>query len=141
MRQRVCWTSARLSQQEKASPRTSWSKTPQSAPSPVQQEDDNSIDLHDNDIPCTDPDVPTTDGLDPQHRNQLRSILRRRREKRRDEVSNYKLHGSGILTLPQGCKLHTGYSTLTAYQSVGSNITYPIIIPDIRTEYFEYCIS
>lgn len=51
-----------------------------------------------------------------------------------NEVSNHKLQGSGIVTLSQGCTLHTGYSTLSAYQSMEENATSPIIIPDIRTD-------
>ncbi|KAM3958765.1 LOW QUALITY PROTEIN: uncharacterized protein ACR2FA_007170 [Aphomia sociella] len=49
-------------------------------------------------------------------------------------VTHHKLQGAGILSLPQNCKFHTGYSTLTAFHSTEENITYPIIIPDIRTE-------
>lgn len=51
-----------------------------------------------------------------------------------NEVSTYKLRGSGILTLPQGCKLHTGYSILSAFHTTEENITFPIIVPDIRNE-------
>lgn len=51
-----------------------------------------------------------------------------------DEVSNHKLQGSGVITLPQGCKLHTRYSTLTAFQENEENTTIPIIVPDIRTD-------
>lgn len=51
-----------------------------------------------------------------------------------NELSNFKLQGAGVLTLPQGCKLHTGYSTLAAYQEAEENVTIPIVIPDIRTD-------
>ncbi|XP_075990621.1 uncharacterized protein LOC142986184 [Anticarsia gemmatalis] len=51
-----------------------------------------------------------------------------------NEISNHKLQGSGIINLTEGCKLHTGYSTLSAYQSSEDNVTYPVIVPDIRTE-------
>ncbi|CAG9781847.1 unnamed protein product [Diatraea saccharalis] len=56
-----------------------------------------------------------------------------------NEVSQYKLQGVGLLTLPKNCKLFTGYSTLTAFQTSEENVTYPIIMPDIRMEdCFEY---
>lgn len=51
-----------------------------------------------------------------------------------NQLSNFKLQGAGVLTLPQGCKLHTGYSTLAAYQEAEENVTIPIVIPDIRTD-------
>ena len=50
------------------------------------------------------------------------------------EVSHHKLQGAGIITIPMNCKLHTGYSTLSAFRTTEENVTYPIIIPDIRTE-------
>jgi hypothetical protein len=46
------------------------------------------------------------------------------------------MQGAGILTLPQNCKFYTGYSTLTAFQLSEENITYPVIIPDIRNDDF-----
>lgn len=52
----------------------------------------------------------------------------------RNEVTHHKLHGAGILNLPKNCKLYTGYSTLTAFQTTEENVTNPIIIPDIRTD-------
>ncbi|XP_063369303.1 uncharacterized protein LOC134657671 [Cydia amplana] len=51
-----------------------------------------------------------------------------------NEVTHHKIQGAGILTLPINCKLHTGYSTLSAYRNSEENISYPIIIPDIRTD-------
>lgn len=51
-----------------------------------------------------------------------------------NEVSHHRIQGTGIITLPPTCKLHTGYSTLSAFQTSEENVTYPIIIPDIRTE-------
>lgn len=50
------------------------------------------------------------------------------------EITTYKLQGSGILTLPTSCKLHTGYSTLSAFYTSEENITFPIIVPDIRND-------
>ncbi|XP_052754625.1 uncharacterized protein LOC128201498 [Galleria mellonella] len=50
------------------------------------------------------------------------------------EVTHHKLQGAGILSLPENCKLYTGYSTLTAFQSIEENVTYPVIVPDIRTD-------
>lgn len=51
-----------------------------------------------------------------------------------NQVSHHNLHGAGIVSLPQGCKLHTGQTTLVAYQTNENNISFPIIIPDIRTD-------
>jgi hypothetical protein len=54
------------------------------------------------------------------------------------EVSHYKVHGAGIITVPQRCKLHTGYSTISEFQTSNKNISFRIIIPDMRTDdYFE----
>ncbi|XP_061721041.1 LOW QUALITY PROTEIN: uncharacterized protein LOC133527864 [Cydia pomonella] len=50
------------------------------------------------------------------------------------EVTHHKIQGAGILSLQKNCKLHTGYSTLSASQDSEENITYPIIVPDIRTD-------
>lgn len=52
----------------------------------------------------------------------------------KNSVTHHKLQGAGILSLPQYCKFYTGYSTLTAFQTSEKNITYPIIIPDIRND-------
>lgn len=52
----------------------------------------------------------------------------------KNEVSHHKLQGAGILSLPSGCKFHTGYSTLTAHEVSETNISHPIIIPDIRND-------
>lgn len=50
------------------------------------------------------------------------------------EASRHKLQGSGIISIPENCKLHTGYSTLSAFHTSEENITYPIIVPDIRND-------
>lgn len=49
-------------------------------------------------------------------------------------VTHHKLQGIGILTLKEDCKLHTGFSTLSASKRIDKNFTYPITVPDIRTE-------
>ncbi|CAH0697008.1 unnamed protein product [Spodoptera exigua] len=51
-----------------------------------------------------------------------------------NQVSHHNIYGSGIITLETNCKLHTGYSTLSAHQIKEDNITFPIIVLDIRTE-------
>lgn len=51
-----------------------------------------------------------------------------------NQVSHHNIQGSGIIILQENCKLHTGYSTLSAHQTKQENITYPIIVPDIQTD-------
>ncbi|KAJ2937734.1 hypothetical protein O0L34_g19396 [Tuta absoluta] len=51
-----------------------------------------------------------------------------------NEVSNHQLKESGIITLPPRCKLHTGYSTITAFYTTEKNMTFPMTVPDIRTD-------
>lgn len=51
-----------------------------------------------------------------------------------NEVSHHNIQGSGIITLPENCKLHTGYSTLSAHKTKRENTTFPIIIPEISIQ-------
>ncbi|XP_013134257.1 PREDICTED: uncharacterized protein LOC106100064 [Papilio polytes] len=51
-----------------------------------------------------------------------------------NEVSHHLIQGSGIITLKENCKLHTGYSTLSAHKTKKENITSPIIIPDLNIQ-------
>lgn len=51
-----------------------------------------------------------------------------------NEASHHNLLGAGLISLPQGCKLHTGQTTLVAFHANEINISYPIIVPDIRTD-------
>lgn len=51
-----------------------------------------------------------------------------------NQVSHHNIHGTGIINLQENCKLHTGYSTLSAQRTKEDNVTHPIIIPDIRTD-------
>ncbi|XP_013165990.1 PREDICTED: uncharacterized protein LOC106116643 [Papilio xuthus] len=48
-----------------------------------------------------------------------------------DEISHHQIQGSGIINLKENCKLHTGYSTLTAHRSKKENTTSPIVIPQL----------
>lgn len=42
-----------------------------------------------------------------------------------NQVSHHNIYRSGIITLEKNCKLHTGYSTLSAHQSKEDDIIFP----------------